>query len=256
MQRIYEPHSKIILLEDDGLFMNRHPNLSQKKAEYLSKSRAAVTEESIRNWFTDIESLLGDNIKVLDYPRRIFNMDETAILRALKGGLLLGENGKILYDVSSASDKEAITTLFAVNAAGEIAPPLYKYVRLPKNCIEAASRGWGIGRTENGWMDSMSFYEYFTNVFHPYLMEQKIDFPVIVFLDGHLSYHLSYFCRENEIIICCLPPNTTHVLQPFDVAFFAPLKQQWKKFLKLWRLQHNDNDIQKFEIPAALSLNI
>jgi dihydrofolate reductase len=38
-------------------FMRRHPQLSQKKAEYLSKARAAVTENSIRNWFTDIETV-------------------------------------------------------------------------------------------------------------------------------------------------------------------------------------------------------
>ena len=37
-------------------------------------------------------------------------MDETAVFRALKGRFVLGEKGRALYDASSASDREAITT--------------------------------------------------------------------------------------------------------------------------------------------------
>ena len=239
-------------------FLKRHPELSRKKVEYLNKTRAVVTEDTIRKWFENFEALLGENTQVLQDPCRIFNMDETIIFGSPKGEFVLGEKRRALYDASSGSDKEAITTLFVVNAAGEIVSPLtvYKYVRLPKNCIDIAPPGWGIGKTENGWMDSASFYEYFSKIFHPYLLLKKIPLPVIVFLDGHvshLSYQLSKFCREHEIIICCLPPNTTHILQPLDVAFSAPLKQQWKKFIKLWRIQHDGSDLQKFEIPTALS---
>ena len=49
-------------------FMKRHPNSSKKKAEYLSKSRAAVTETKIRKWFSDLQELLGDQANVLQHP--------------------------------------------------------------------------------------------------------------------------------------------------------------------------------------------
>ena len=176
---------------------------------------------------------------------------------AATGGLVLAERGKHVYDVSSNSDKECITTLITVNAAGDIAPPLtlYAYERLPKTAYDKAPTGWGIGKTENGWMTSAAFYEYFTNVFYPYLLEQKIEFPVIVFLDrhgSHLSYHLSEFCSENQIVVACLPPNTTHMMQPLDVSFFAPMKKKWCKMLKTWRINHDGIDLQKFDIPVAL----
>lgn len=40
-------------------FMRRHPDISQKQAEYVNKARANVTEEKIRYWFQEIEELLG-----------------------------------------------------------------------------------------------------------------------------------------------------------------------------------------------------
>lgn len=65
--------------------------------------------------------------------------------------LVLAVKGKSVYDVAT-NDKENVTTLFTVNAAGEFATPLtiYNYERLPRACIEAAPRNWGIGKTENG----------------------------------------------------------------------------------------------------------
>ena len=65
-------------------FMKRHPNLSKKKAEYLSKSRAAVPETKIRKWFSDLQELWGDQANVLQHPDRVLNMDETSICRAPK----------------------------------------------------------------------------------------------------------------------------------------------------------------------------
>ncbi|XP_039302911.1 uncharacterized protein LOC120357158 [Solenopsis invicta] len=239
-------------------FMKRHPALSMKKAEYLSKTRAAVTEQYIRNWFSEVQILLKDNSDVLEDPQRVFNMDETAVYLAPKGGLVIAEKGKPTYDVFTSSDKENITTLFTVNAAGEIAPPLtvFKYERLPQACLAKAPPGWGIGKSENGWMTYIAFYEYFANVFNKYLQDENIKTPVIVFLDGHIShmsYCLSSFCKQQQIILCCLPPNATHILQPLDVAVFAPLKKHWQKFVKTWRSSHDGMDIQKFDIPGALS---
>lgn len=125
-------------------------------------------------------------------------MDETCFCLAPKGDLILGPKGRQVYDESSNSDKENVTTLFTVNADGLLAPPLtiFKYERIPANASKSAPPNWGIGKTENGWMTGESFYEYIANVFLPFLVQSKIQLPVIVFLDGHKSYltlHLSQF---------------------------------------------------------------
>ena len=67
-------------------------------------------------------------------------MDESGFQLSPKTHLLIGERGKNTYEESARSNKESITTLFAVNANGTFAPSLtiYKYVALPNSIINAA----------------------------------------------------------------------------------------------------------------------
>lgn len=239
-------------------FMARHPDLSKKHAEYINKARAMITEEKIRKWFEEVTELIGhEGCEILKEPTRVWNCDETSFFLSPKGGLILAPRGEHVYDTSNNSDKENITTLFTVNAAGQKAPPLtlYKYKRMNQDVIQNAPDNWSIGKTGKGWMTAESFYEYIGNVFIPHLRKEGVELPVILFLDGHkshLSLHLSNLCRENGIIVVALVPNTTHMLQPLDVAVFSPLKQSWLKYVRKWRIEHNWEDITKFNLPAAL----
>ncbi|KAG5887487.1 hypothetical protein JTB14_023673 [Gonioctena quinquepunctata] len=81
-------------------FLERRLRVGQKKAEHLCKARAVVTESGIRSWFSHVAEELGGNIEILKDPRRVFYMDETAIHLAPKGGLVLAERGKSVYDVA------------------------------------------------------------------------------------------------------------------------------------------------------------
>ena len=54
-------------------------------------------------------------------------------------------------------------------------------------------------------------------------------------LSSHLSGAVIKACNENNISFICLLPNATHILQPLDVAFFAPMKKIWRDLLRTWR---------------------
>jgi len=41
-------------------FVNRHPEIAQRHTESTSRSRGAVTELSIRGWFSDLTKLLKE----------------------------------------------------------------------------------------------------------------------------------------------------------------------------------------------------
>ena len=79
--------------------------------------------------------------------------------------------------------------------------------------------------------------------------------PILLTLDGHgshLTYEAAQFCAENEIIMLCLPPNTSHALQPLDQGVFRQLKVKWKAILKQWFQESCLQKVDKLVFPVLL----
>ena len=54
--------------------------------------------------------------------------------------------------------------------------------------------------------------------------------PLLLLLDGHSTHYqpeVVRYASENNIIMLCLPPHTTHETQPLDCGVFSPLKTHW-----------------------------
>jgi hypothetical protein len=67
----------------------------------------------------------------------------------------------------------------------------------------------------------------------------------MLILDGHGSYLTAEFdrtCTENNIIPVCMPPHSSHLLQPLDVSCFAVLKRQYGQLEQRMRLGFNHID--------------
>ena len=86
--------------------------------------------------------------------------------------------------------------------------------------------------SDSEWMTTTVSFSWF-NKFSVIITER----PLLLVFDGHLT-HLSFDVIEKEIeeniIIVKLPPHTTDLLQPLDVACFGPLKRMWSKKLNDW----------------------
>ena len=114
--------------------------------------------------------------RILNDPTSIFNLDETAFyLTAVGGKAFVKKGSKSVYSFVSNNDKECVTSLIGSNADGPFVPTMvvFQLVRILQ-----------------------LFFEYIANIFHPWLLQNKVKFPLIVFIDGHSSYmtlHLSEF---------------------------------------------------------------
>jgi len=79
-------------------------------------------------------------------------------------------------------------------------------------------------------MDSELFYGFNDKLFIP--STSHIEGPKLLVMDGHGS-HMDIktieLCRANNIHLYCLPPHTTHIFQPLDVAIFYPVKTYFSK---------------------------
>lgn len=224
----------------------------------MCRSRVSVTETAIRGWFAEIKQHL-DQFELINIDKsRIFNCDESAFFLSPKGERVLAKRGdKAVYNFTQNDDKECLTVLFMTNANGQLPPPMivFSYERIPYSISQSVPNGWGIGKSDNGWMTAQTFFEYITNVFHPWLLQNEIPRPVILYVDGHCSHltmPLSQFCIQNGIELIALYPNATHLLQPLDVAFFLPLKVAWKRMVQEWRIEYYEKRLRKEDFGLLL----
>ncbi|KAF9422337.1 hypothetical protein HW555_001927 [Spodoptera exigua] len=93
----------------------------------VHESRAAVTNEALSNWFSEISEFSKEKSleSVTRNPKRVFNCDETAFFLNPKGNKVLAVRGnKTVYQKVNADEKECLTVLLTGNAAGDLPPPM------------------------------------------------------------------------------------------------------------------------------------
>lgn len=89
--------------------------------------------------------------------------------------------------------------------------------------LTGVPRDWLFGTSPNGYMDGELFYKWFESVFLPNVHKR----PALLVLDNHeshLTLKLLQRAKSENVELYGLPPHTTHVTQPLDVALFKPLK--------------------------------
>jgi hypothetical protein len=87
--------------------------------------------------------------------------------------------------------------------------------------------------TPNGWTDhdvALTWLQHFDK----WTVSQKRGEYRLLIVDGHLSHQTIEFveyCEKQRIIPLCLPPHTTHILQPLDVGVFSALAKAYKQLV-------------------------
>lgn len=208
-------------------FLFTDPKISSCMPENLSILRNP-TETNIKIWFGRLTTFLMDdhnicceNFLVPGNASRIFALGECQLYVSKEGPKF----------------RNRISVLACTSANGKFSKPL---VICPE-AIQAQSefhitnrQDFAVEFTANGRLDTESFFSWFSLTFLPSIWD-KVLFPIIIFMDCKMSLiNLTVFdfCKENGIILYCLPPNSRQILQPLDVAVFALLQKFWKKAMK------------------------
>jgi hypothetical protein len=90
---------------------------------------------------------------------------------------------------------------------------------------------WAIATTKNGWTDNATGFLWLKH-FNQHTSKRSNGAYRLLILDGHESHHSAEFeayCKENKIITLCMPPHSSHLLQPLDVGCFGPLKKAYSR---------------------------
>ena len=76
------------------------------------------------------------------------------------------------------------------------------------------------GMSENGWIDQELYNNWLEKIFIPNIPSYR---SLMLLLDGHKSHYTHEaisLAANQDIIVFCIPANTTHTTQPLDVSFF------------------------------------
>ena len=238
------------------MFEKRHPEISKRRGEILTISRAKnMTPEVVNAFFDKYEKVVTEN-GLGQSPNSIWNCDETGLNTDHRSKRVFVARGKKdVYMKAATAGKTNYSVLVCASAAGSLMPPytIYKGKNLYDNWTKGGPKGAGYGVSNSGWMESSNFEAWFQTVFVPAVA--KIKKPVLLVFDGHNS-HISYptvkTAIEHNIILLCLPPHMSHRLQPLDVGFFRPFKELWREELKSWARITKYEPVTKPIFPSLL----
>ena len=166
----------------------------------------------------------------------VYNFDETGFQMGVIGTarVITGaeRRGKPLH--KQPGNREWVTVIEAIVADGRFLDPLIIFAGKVHQTSwfralkEHECRRWKIAVSPNGWTNDeigiawLKWFEDTTN--------NTAGVYRLLVLDGHHSHNTPEFdkcCKDHNVIALYMPPHASHILQPLDVACFAPLKQEY-----------------------------
>ena len=223
-------------------FMNRHKNLTLRKPENTSLSRATSFNK------TNVKCFQENYAEVLRKWRfeglNIYNLDETGISTVVQMPKIVAEVGtKQVGQAVSGERGQLITMCCIVNAVGNALPPVFIFprARMVDSLMSGAPEGsLGLANSpKSGWMTGSLFVKTLEHMKHHTKCSQ--DNKILLLLDNHethCSLDAINFCRENGIELLTFPPHCTHRMQPLDVAVIGPFKTALAVKQNEWMINH------------------
>ena len=235
-------------------FMRRH-NLTKRKADNVSVSRGRLSDDTVNSYFDHLEKEL-----VGVPPANVFNYDETNLSDDPGTQHVIVHRGLRRVERIIEHSRSSTSVMFCGNAAGTYLPPMIVY----KCGSESLFSNWvgpngpknaEYGSTKSGWFNKRTFSQWFFNIFLPFV--SKLNGPTVLIgdnLGSHFSHDVIEATITHDIRFITMPPSSTHICQPLDVAVFRTLKLHWRNILDDFRKTTRQTGVvPKVRIPGLLS---
>ena len=236
-------------------FRLRQKDLTLRRGDNTAYVRMdAVNAQTMKQYF----GLLGDTLKehgLLNCPSQIYNVDESGMLLDPKAPNVVAVKGAKKVRYRSSGRKGQVTFVGCGNASGQVIPPMiiFDAKKLNHAWTQKEVPGTKYGLSDKGWIT--------TDLFEAWLMEHFLQYavslrPLLLLLDGHSTHYqpdVVRYAKENNVIMLCLPPHTTHETQPLDCGVFAPLKSHWSAVCHDFTQKNPGKVITKFNFNQLFS---
>jgi hypothetical protein len=240
-------------------FVKRTDSLTTRFNRAYDRQRALCESPVlIRSWFELVEQT---KLKYGILDKDVFNFDEAGFMmgKITTQLVVTGSERRGRPKSIQPGNREWVTLIQAINAAGWIIPPFLifagKYHLSAWYEEESIPRDWAIAVSDNGWTTNKLGVEWLKH-FIKHTEGKTVGARRLLILDGHESHQSLEFqelCRENNIFTLCMPPHSSHLLQPLDVGCFAPLKRAYSREVEDL-IRHHINYITKLEFLPAFKI--
>lgn len=233
-------------------FLARNKNvLSERLCQNIKRARARVDPETVNSYFDELEVSLNGVSSDL-----IVNYDETNITDDPSRKKIIARRGCKHPERVIDHSKSSTSVMFSGTASGILLPPYvcYRAENLYDTWTEGGPSGTRYNRSKNGWFNLTVFEDWFFSIAVPFFKKYDVDFPKVLIgdnLSSHISLKVIKECKNLNIRFVLLPPNSTHLCQPLDAAYFRPLKRKWRQLLDEWKSNHR-GPVQKDCFPRML----
>ena len=155
-----------------------------------------------------------------------------------------------------SGNREWVTAIDCISSNGYCMPPVIIFegkVHQSTWYSDALPLDWAITVSDNGWTDNDLGLKWLEK-FEEYTAYCTKGIYRLLILDGHGSHgtpEFDLFCKEHSIITLCMPPHSSHLLQPLDVGCFAVLKRLYGRQIETY-MRNGVNHIDKSDFLQAL----
>ncbi|KAH7563608.1 hypothetical protein BM1_00655 [Bipolaris maydis] len=225
-------------------FVNRTDRLTTRFNRAYDRQRALCEDPVlIKNWFELVEQTKA---KYGICDEDVYNFNEA--------GFIMGKITTQLVVTASErrgrpkavepGNREWVTLIAAINAAGWAVPPFLVFAGQYH-----LSAWYEEAEIPRDWVIAIKHFNAHTKT-------RVIGTRRLLILDGHESHQsleFQEFCKENNIYTLCMPPHSSHLLQPLDVGCFSPLKRAYSREVESL-IRHHINHITKLEFLPAFKV--
>ncbi len=238
-------------------FIKRRTEIKTKFSRRYDYKRAQCEDPVIiRGWFELVRNTIG---KYGIQEEDIYNFDEAGFMMGViaTAKVVTSSESRNRPKTAQPGNREWVSIIQGVNSYGWSIPP---FIIFKGQCHLSAwyeddvqlPGDWVIILSENGWTTNEIGIQWIKH-FEKWTRSRTKGIYRLLILDGHeshISVEFQQYCQENHIITLCMPPHSSHILQPLDVGCFAPLKASYGKQIEnLVRVRINH--ITKLEFLSA-----
>ncbi|PQM43531.1 hypothetical protein VC83_09658 [Pseudogymnoascus destructans] len=193
---------------------------------------SGVTKQVVQGWF-DVYKDLITRLDIKEY--NVYNMDETGFsIGTMESTRIIIESTLRTHHQAHQGRQEWVSAVECICMDGTTINPLviFKGQNVLQSWIsQDVINKWHFSANSKGWTSNLHGLEWLKRVFEPATRAkanggQQQRLLICDGHDSHISGNFISHCIQNRISILILPPHTSHVLQPLDVAIFGPLKKR------------------------------